>query len=90
MDCRDCKEWFSCPCGKPGHDKGTSIGYDSGNCSDYKEIDRPILSYMIHGLLEIHKRDCDLKVTEMDKYDVFCYGVLTGVALVFVVEVLCF
>lgn len=37
MDCRDCQEWESCPCGKIGHDKGTSIGYSIGECTHYKE-----------------------------------------------------
>lgn len=36
-DCRDCQEWESCPCGKAGHDKGTSIGYSIGECKHYKE-----------------------------------------------------
>ena len=33
-DCRDCQEWETCPCGKPGHDKGASIGYSIGECKD--------------------------------------------------------
>lgn len=36
-DCRDCQEWESCPCGKIGHDKGTTIGYSIGECKHYKE-----------------------------------------------------
>lgn len=35
-DCRNCTHWTTCPCGKQGHDKGTSIGYSSGECKDYK------------------------------------------------------
>lgn len=35
-DCRDCQKWETCPCGKPGHDKGTSIGYSIGECKDYE------------------------------------------------------
>lgn len=36
MDCRDCKEWESCPCGKDGHEKGTSQGYSIGECKDFE------------------------------------------------------
>lgn len=38
-DCRNCKHYESCPCGKKGHDKGTSIGYSIGECKDYNPID---------------------------------------------------
>ncbi len=34
-DCRDCVEWDTCPCGKEGHEKGTSMGYSSGECKWY-------------------------------------------------------
>lgn len=37
-DCRDCKHWNTCPCGKQGHDKGVSIGYSNGQCKDYEEV----------------------------------------------------
>ena len=36
-DCRNCVYWITCPCGKSGHDKGTSIGYSIGECKRYKE-----------------------------------------------------
>ena len=36
-DCRDCVRWETCPCGKTGHEKGTSIGYSIGECKDYVE-----------------------------------------------------
>lgn len=36
-DCRNCVNWETCPCGKPGHDNGTSIGYSIGECKDYQE-----------------------------------------------------
>lgn len=35
-DCRDCKKWNDCECGKNGHDKGTSIGYSVGECAEYE------------------------------------------------------
>lgn len=42
-DCRNCIEWKTCPCGKSGHDKGTSIGYSVGECKDYKPtISNPV------------------------------------------------
>ena len=36
-DCRNCKKWESCPCGKEGHDNGTSIGYSIGECKEYEQ-----------------------------------------------------
>lgn len=35
MDCRDCKEYEDCPCGKDGHENGTSQGYSIGECKDF-------------------------------------------------------
>lgn len=35
-DCRDCKEFEDCPCGKNGHENGTSQGYSIGECKDFK------------------------------------------------------
>lgn len=35
-DCRNCKKWNECPCGKAGHENGTSIGYSIGECKDYE------------------------------------------------------
>ena len=35
-DCRNCKKWNKCPCGKEGHENGTSIGYSIGECKDYE------------------------------------------------------
>ena len=35
-DCRSCKRWNECPCGKEGHENGTSIGYSIGECKDYE------------------------------------------------------
>lgn len=35
-DCRNCKQYGNCPCGKRGHDNGTSIGYSIGECKDYE------------------------------------------------------
>ena len=35
-DCRDCRDWETCPCGKQGHENGTSIGYSTGACSEFK------------------------------------------------------
>ena len=36
-DCRNCTQWETCPCGKSGHEKGTSIGYSIGQCTEFKE-----------------------------------------------------
>lgn len=35
-DCRDCKEYKDCPCGEDGHKNGTSQGYSTGECKDFK------------------------------------------------------
>lgn len=35
-DCRDCKEYKDCPCGEDGHENGTSQGYSTGECKDFK------------------------------------------------------
>ena len=34
-DCRDCKEFEDCPCGKDGHENRTSQGYSIGECKDF-------------------------------------------------------
>ena len=36
IDCRDCKEFEDCPCGKDGHENGTSQGYSIGECKDFE------------------------------------------------------
>jgi hypothetical protein len=36
MNCRDCKEYEDCPCGKDGHESGTSQGYSIGECKDFE------------------------------------------------------
>ena len=36
LDCRDCEQWETCPCGKEGHDKGAAIGYSPGECREFK------------------------------------------------------
>ena len=38
-DCRNCTMWEECPCGKKGHENGTSIGYSIGECKEYKDKD---------------------------------------------------
>lgn len=35
-DCRDCKKWEVCECGKKGHENGTSIGYSIGECKEFE------------------------------------------------------
>jgi len=40
-DCRNCKRWDECPCGKEGHTNGTSIGYSIGECKDYEPFITP-------------------------------------------------
>lgn len=36
-DCRSCKKWDECPCGKEGHENETSIGYSVGECREYEK-----------------------------------------------------
>lgn len=36
MNCRDCKEFEDCSCGKNGHESGTSQGYSIGECKDFE------------------------------------------------------
>ena len=36
IDCRDCKEFEDCPCGKDGHENGISQGYSIGGCKDFE------------------------------------------------------
>lgn len=36
--CKNCKHWDACPCGKHGHEKGTSIGYSIGECKEYEKV----------------------------------------------------
>ena len=38
-DCRNCKKWNECPCGKEGHENGTSIGYSIGESKNYEPCD---------------------------------------------------
>lgn len=35
-NCRDCKKWEDCPCGKDGHESGTSQGYSIGECKVFE------------------------------------------------------
>ena len=39
-DCRDCKEYEDCPCGKDGHESETSQGYSIGECKDFELQER--------------------------------------------------
>lgn len=38
-DCRECALWERCPCGKEGHENGTSVGYSIGECKMYDPIE---------------------------------------------------
>ena len=38
-DCRECALWERCPCGKAGHENGTSVGYSIGECKMYDPIE---------------------------------------------------
>ena len=40
MDCRNCKEFEDCPCGKDGHESGTSQGYSIGECEPQERSDK--------------------------------------------------
>lgn len=46
-DCRKCINLDSCPYGKTGHEKGTSIGFSAGEC---KEIMLPLISLRGYAL----------------------------------------
>lgn len=37
ISCKSCQEYDICPCGREGHDNGTSVGDSIGECSSYKE-----------------------------------------------------
>ena len=39
-DCRYCEEYKDCPCGKDGHENGTSQGYSKGECKNFKLKER--------------------------------------------------
>lgn len=55
-DCRNCKEWNRCPCGKEGHENGTSIGYSIGECKNYEPCDDCISRQaVLDGLASIAK-----------------------------------
>ena len=36
QDCRNCKDYEDCPCGKDGHESGTSQGYSIGECKNFE------------------------------------------------------
>lgn len=38
-NCRKCALWERCPCGKAGHENGTSVGYSIGECKMYDPIE---------------------------------------------------
>ena len=41
-DCRNCKKWDDCECGRKGNINGTSIGYSIGECKDYEPCENAI------------------------------------------------
>lgn len=38
--CPNCREFEDCPCGKDGHESGTSQGYSIGECKDFDPQER--------------------------------------------------
>lgn len=65
-DCRNCKKWNKCPCGKEGHENGTSIGYSIGECKDYE----PCEDYVSREAVD--KLSRDLVHVTRDKADFLC------------------
>ena len=53
-DCRNCKKWDDCECGRKGHINGTSIGYSIGECKDYEPSGDAISRQDAYKCLEIH------------------------------------
>lgn len=40
VDCRDCRKFEDCLCGKDGHESGTSQGYSIGECKEFELQER--------------------------------------------------
>lgn len=60
-DCRNCKKWNECPCGKEGHENGTSIGYSIGECKDYEPCDDCISRQEVIMALTGDITDCTIE-----------------------------
>jgi len=70
-DCRNCKKWNKCPCGKEGHENGTSIGYSIGECKDYEPCEDAISRQAV--LKELGSEpmcwtDSDAEIQEINDY----------------------
>jgi hypothetical protein len=57
-DCRNCKKWDDCECGRKGHINGTSIGYSIGECKDYEPCDDAISRQAVFDLVRSLTRWC--------------------------------
>ena len=76
-DCRICKKWNECPCGKEGHENGTSIGYSVGECREYEQqpcedaISRQAVINTIHktiyGFFDVVDDDSEEPINDKDK-----------------------
>ena len=75
-DCRNCKKWDECECGRKGHENGTSIGYSVGECRDYEpcedcEVGNPCL-YCKHEFEDV--QPCEMREpTEQERKSVDNY-----------------
>ena len=59
-DCRNCVHFEECPCGKQGHEKGTSFGYSIGECKDYNDVELMSVEEYRRKLIEaFHNSDHD-------------------------------
>ena len=57
-DCRNCKKWDECLCGKEGHENGTSKGYSIGECKDYEPCEDFISRQAVFSFIRSLTRWC--------------------------------
>ena len=50
-DCRNCKKWDDCECGRKGHINGTSSGYSIGECKDYEPCEDAVSRQAVLGTI---------------------------------------
>ena len=63
-DCRNCKKWDDCPCGKKGHESGTSQGYSIGECKDYEPCEESINKDELYKALDELNTICGTGMVE--------------------------
>ena len=67
-DCRNCKKWNKCPCGKEGHENGTSIGYSIGECKDYEPCEDCISRQAVDDAIYDYSRSCDVNYEQIMEF----------------------